>query len=274
MLVIATFAVASMIAAYGSAGSAATPRAFPLVIADDVSKNALSTFVGAFIFSVVALTALMNGYYGKAGRFTIFVLSLLVLSVVIVSFVRWVDRIARLGRLGSVIDKVEEATCEALVRRRDAPRLGGVAVTAGTFEVDIRASSIGYVQHIDIAALQKRADAGKLRIRVEALPGTFASPDRVIARVSAEGRILSDPDREAIAGAFVIDDARGFHDDPRFGLVVMSEIAGRALSPAVNDPGTAIDIIGTTVRLFAIWAEPAEKRTPARNIRSGRSPGA
>lgn len=38
---------------------------------------------------------------------------------------------------------------------------------------------------------------------------------------------------------------------------MLSEIAGRALSPAVNDPGTAIDIIGTLVRLFATWVPPA-----------------
>jgi uncharacterized membrane protein len=37
---------------------------------------------------------------------------------------------------------------------------------------------------------------------------------------------------------------------------VLSEIAARALSPAVNDPGTAIVIIGRFVRLFACWARP------------------
>jgi uncharacterized membrane protein len=31
------------------------------------------------------------------------------------------------------------------------------------------------------------------------------------------------------------------------------------LSPAVNDPGTAIDIIGTFVRLFALWSEPMKE---------------
>ncbi len=34
---------------------------------------------------------------------------------------------------------------------------------------------------------------------------------------------------------------------------MLSEIAGRALSPAINDPGTAIDVIGTLVRLFTLW---------------------
>jgi uncharacterized membrane protein len=49
------------------------------------------------------------------------------------------------------------------------------------------------------------------------------------------------------------------------GFVVLSEIAGRALSPAVNDPGTAIDIIGRMVRLFTVWRDTrvaSEDREP------------
>jgi uncharacterized membrane protein len=114
MLVIATLSVSSMAAAYASAGSTATPRAFSLVIADDVSQNALSTFIGVFIFSIVALVALMNGVYEKSGRFLLISLTLISLAVVIVTFVRWVDKIARLGRMGNVIDKVEAATVRAM----------------------------------------------------------------------------------------------------------------------------------------------------------------
>jgi hypothetical protein len=93
MLVIATFAVASMVSAYASASSSATPRSFPLIIADDVSQNALSAFIGAFIYSVVAIVALMNGHYqAKAGLFTLFVLTMGVFAVIIVTFIWWVDR--------------------------------------------------------------------------------------------------------------------------------------------------------------------------------------
>jgi uncharacterized membrane protein len=37
---------------------------------------------------------------------------------------------------------------------------------------------------------------------------------------------------------------------------VLSEIASRALSPAVNDPGTAIDVIGRGVRSLTAWGMP------------------
>ncbi len=257
MLVIATFAVASMVSAYASASNTATPRSFSLVISDDVSQNALSTFIGAFIFSVVALMALKNSYYDKAGRFALFVLTLMILAMVIITFVRWVDCIARLGRLRGTIDKVEAVTAAALRRRRSAPTLRGVpAGTCRNGGQAVYGGTIGYVQRVDVSALQAFAEKSRVRITVVALPGSFSAPGRALAYVAADSGDLPDLDTNPLEKTFLISGDRKFDEDPRFGLIVLSEIASRALSPAVNDPGTAIGIIGTFVRLFALWSEP------------------
>jgi uncharacterized membrane protein len=255
MLVIATFSVGSMVSAYASASSMATPRSFLLIVADDSSQNALSTFVGAFIFSIVALTTVKNEYYGTAGLFVLFVLTVIVFGLVITTFVRWVDRIARLGRLGSTIDKVEKATATALKRRRSAPTLCGMPVQSETSGQSVFAASVGYVQHIDIAALQSWAKEAQVRVRVATLPGAFASPDKALAHVISDSGDQTKIDCSYVVESFKIGRDRLFRDDPRFGLVVLSQIAGRALSPAVNDPGTAIDIIGSLIRLFTLWTE-------------------
>ncbi len=260
MLIIATFAVASMVSAYASASSTATPRSFSLVIADDGSQNALSTFIGAFIFSVVSLVVLMNGYFGKAGRFALFSLTVLVFAVVIVTFVRWMDGIARLGRMGATIDKVEAAAAAALQRRRRSPRLGGVPVRErGQPGRAVHCDTIGYVQRVDVAALQALAGKANSRIVVAALPGTFMTPKKPLAYLVADTGASEKFDSDAIAHAFVIGDDRRFDEDPRFGLIVLAEIASRALSPAVNDPGTAIDIIGTFVRLLIAASRPLDQ---------------
>ena len=259
MLVIATFAVASMLSAYTSASSTATPRSFSLIIADDVSQNALSAFIGAFIFSIVALIAVQNSFYNKAGRFTLFVLTILVFIIVVLMFVRWTDSIARLGRLGTTIDKVESATAAALQKRRSDPTLGGVPAKPPQDDSQpIYGNSIGYVQRIDVASLQKWAEEFQIQITIASLPGTFAAPGQALAHVTADSGDLSGIDTNQITPAFLIGGNRIFDEDPRFGLVVLSEIASRALSPAVNDPGTAIDVIGTFVRLFALWNQPVE----------------
>ncbi|MFO7609499.1 MAG: DUF2254 domain-containing protein [Candidatus Krumholzibacteriia bacterium] len=256
MLMMATFAVASMVAAFASASRSATPRSLPLIIGDNVSQNTLSVFIGAFIYSSIALMAMMNGSFGgKASLFVLFSLTIVVLAVIIITFVRWVDSIARLGRLEHTIDKVEEAAGDAIRARQKAPRLGGVAAYSPPDGARaVFGGEIGYVQRVDTAALQERAEKSQLRIVVAALPGTFCAPNRPVAWVVREASDpLADEDAEAIADAFVIGGSRVFDQDPRFGLLVLSEIASRALSPAVNDPGTAIGVTGTLVRLFAMW---------------------
>lgn len=259
MLVIATFSVTSMVSAYASASSTATPRSFALVVADDSSQVALSTFVGAFIYSIVAITAAKNAYFDEAGLFVLFVITGLVFAMVIVKFVTWVDSIARLGRVGSTMDKVEKATADSLRRRRLAPTLHGVPRGSDAPEGHpIHAKAIGYLQQIDMSEISAWAEKHDAHVVIEALPGTFASPDRVMAYVAVAGVARTDLDYSGVVDAFEIGNERRYEDDPRFGLCVLSEIAGRALSPAVNDPGTAIGALGKLVRLFMLWSEPVE----------------
>jgi uncharacterized membrane protein len=113
------------------------------------------------------------------------------------------------------------------------------------------------VQSIDIDALQRWAKHADVRVVVAALPGTFAAPGRALAHVITTQNCYNDIDYKCVVEAFKIGVDRRFDDDPRFGLLVLSEIASRALSSAVNDPGTAISVVGTLIRLFTLWNEPA-----------------
>ena len=259
MLVIATFAVGSMVSSLASAASTSTPRTFTLVVSDDMSQNALSIFIGAFIFSLVSIVFLKNEFYETPGLFALFLLTIITFSVVILTFVRWIDSIARLGRLGTTIDKTVAITARALEQRRRAPTLRGQPSRSNNNTgQEVVSRSIGYIQRVDMASLQKCAEQAQVRIAVRSLPGTFATENYAMATIFSDGGDSNLADCEAIEAAFIIGDRRTFDEDPRFGLIVLSEIAGRALSPAVNDPGTAIDIIGALVRIFTAWAKPLE----------------
>ncbi|MEO5651175.1 MAG: DUF2254 domain-containing protein [Ginsengibacter sp.] len=256
MLVIAIFAVGSMISAFSAASGTATPRSFKLIVADDVSQNALSVYIGSFIFSIVAAVALKNGYYGEAGYFTLFVVTLIVFALVILTFLKWVERISKLGRLGHTIKKVEEATCNALRQRLQEPYMGGSFIShnmeTGT---PIYSEQMGYVQHINMERLQRLARNNNATVVLKCIPGTFSSADKPLAYINFSDKSLPAIENEKIIKAFIIDDTRSFLDDPRFGIIALSEIASRALSPGINDPGTAIAIIGSHVRLFTLWAK-------------------
>ena len=253
MLVISIFAVASMLSAFSSASSTATPRSFKIVVTDDVSQNALSVFIGAFIFSIVATIALDNGYYEKAGRFILFLFTLILFALVILTFLRWVDRISRLGRLEHTINQVETVASKSLSAYIKNPSLKALTIN-GIFpnENAVMANSIGYIQHINLEDLQSLAEEFELKIRLNCIPGKFVHSNFAIAHFVMDKNKDIDIDniRKGINNTILVGQTRLFDEDPRFGLISLTEIASRALSPGINDPGTAIQIIGSHERLF------------------------
>lgn len=253
LLAVATFSVGAMVTAYTSVGAEATPRVSNLVTSDSQTQKALSTFVGAFLYAVVSVTAINASYYGPGGRAILFLCSLAVVGLVAFRLLAWINELARLARVDHMIDLVERETRGALRTRRAAPCLGGRPGELAR-GVEIAADRTGYVGNVDSERLQKLAVAGDFMIQILALPGAFVRRDEPLARIDQDrpDEALADDIRAAIS----LTDSRTFEQDPRFGLIVLGEIAGKALSPGVNDPGTAIQVVGTAVRLLDDWARP------------------
>ncbi len=252
MLAVTTFSLATMVSAYGAASSTATPRAAKLLIEDTTAQGALATFIGAFLFSIVGLIALSAGIYGDSGRVLLLAATIAVIVLITVTLLRWIEQLSRFGRVAETINLVETATRRAMQHRARKPWLGGAPWRAPPEDaIAVESTQVGYIEYIDMAQLGQFSDEHDVDIHLEVLPGSFAVPGRPLARISAD---LDEPAAEAFRKAFVVGDSRTFENDPRYGLVVLTEIAVRALSPAVNDPGTAIDVIGTVVRLLAGWA--------------------
>jgi uncharacterized membrane protein len=265
MLTVTTFSLGAMVAAYAAATSSVTPRATRLLMQDRTSQNVLSTFIGAFLFSLVGIIALSTGAYGERGRVVLFIITIGLIVVIVATLLRWIEHLARLGRVGETSERVEKAALDAMRQRIETPNLGCDPYDPDTLDTSklgfVSAGSTGYVQHIDIEALQKHCEDPEGRIYVAAPPGAFVHAGEPLAWL--ESGTPPDKKLDEIAGAFLIDPERSFDQDPRFGLCVLSEIASRALSPAVNDPGTAIDIIGRATRVLLVAAKARAVRKEA-----------
>lgn len=260
MLAVTTFSLSTMITAYGAATSNVTPRATRLIMEDSTTQNVLASFVGSFLFSLVAIITLSMGAYGERGRVVLFVVTIFVIVLIVVTLLRWIDYLMRLGRVGETTMRVEEAAINAMRERQAEPYLGGQPLldeaSIPPIARPVFADEIGYVGHIDTGAIQRAAEAESANVFVLALPGTFIGTKRPIAMVVGGGEDVE----KAVADSFSIDHERTFDQDPRFGVIVLCEIAQRALSPAVNDPGTAIDVIGRSVRVMSIWGESNDEQ--------------
>ncbi|MFL1876127.1 DUF2254 domain-containing protein [Hansschlegelia beijingensis] len=257
MLAVTTFSLNIMVSAYSAATSNVTPRATKLVMEDTTTQNVLATFLGSFLFSLVGIVTLSTGAYGSRGRVVLFVVTIAVIILIVVTLLRWIDHLSRLGRVTETTARVERVAADAMRARRDRPYMGGTRFKdpnqAPPSTRPIHAQSIGYLQHLDVGALSKIAQSAQGQIYVAALPGRFVDPSQPLAWAQGLGEDEFDAE---VRNCFTIGEVRSYDQDPRFGACVLSEIASRALSPGINDPGTAIDVIGRSVRLLAIWLEP------------------
>ncbi|KEO54771.1 DUF2254 domain-containing protein [Thioclava pacifica] len=266
MLTVTTFSLQIMVTAFGSAQTGATPRAIKLLQTDRITQNVLASFIGAFVFSLVGIIALEAKIYDDSGRFILLVVTLIVVAIVVLSLLRWVQHLSEFGRLGDVISRVERAARDALVTRCAEPWLRAQywkEPPKGVFGV--ASDRTGHVQHVDIGALEKIAHAHDCRIWLCAPPGEFVhrAVDLVFCDALPGDAATRDEIEEAVRDAFTIDHARDFDQDPQFGLIALAEIASRALSPGINDPGTGIDILGRLIRVLADWHPPG---TPHREF--------
>ncbi|MGV0879401.1 DUF2254 domain-containing protein [Martelella sp. FLE1502] len=254
MLSVLVFSLNTLVQASTAAASNATPRAVGTLLQDRIAQSALSTFLGAFIFSLVGLIALNTSLYGGGGRMILFLVTIVVIVLIVVTLLRWINYLGHLGQVTKTISQVESAACPSMENYRRAPYLHAHPqegpIPHGL--VMIEHDQIGYLRFIDVPALDDIADRLEANIHVFERPGAFVTPGRHIAGIALpDGGAIDEETRETLRGAFTIGNARSYDQDPLYGLTVLSQIAMRALSPGINDPGTAIDVIGNLVRIMA-----------------------
>ncbi len=184
MLAVTAFSLSAMVSAYSSATQLATPRATQLLMDDPTSQNALSTFLGAFVFSIVGIIGLQTGVYGHDGRIILFAATVLIVILAVVTLLRWIAHLTTFGRMADVIDRVEDAATKAMARFAADPHLGGrPAVPIPPGATPVTGNRTGYVTHVDVPALGRIAVRAGATIHVTVLPGSMVDPARDLIRI-------------------------------------------------------------------------------------------
>ncbi|GGG79971.1 hypothetical protein GCM10011415_31600 [Salipiger pallidus] len=254
MLTVTTFSLSVMVQAFQTAANSATPRAYRLHLNDTTTQTVLATFTGAFLFSLTAIVMFRAGFYSESAAVVIFGVTVVVIALIILAIIRWIDHLSSLGSMDDTLSKVEAQARETLARIFERPALGGVPLAAGaempSGTVPVRAPRGGYVQLIDMAALNDMLGDASAHIVLATSPGRHVVKGAVI------GHVLGDANPEQLANAFTFGEIRTAEQDARFGVIVLNEIAVRALSPGINDPGTAIDVIHRLSRVLSDLRHP------------------
>jgi uncharacterized membrane protein len=222
----------------------ASAQLSPRIIARALGNRPMRACVGLFVFTFVFGVVVLGRIETSVGQLRLLILAALSL-LSIATFLYVVQYLAKLLRPISVLEAVGR-DCAVVLEKIYPRRLGGPAepTPAARDERDGAPPSVvthegasGVLLAFDVAGLVRRA--GRAGCRIEMLPqvGDFvAKGDRLFHVHGARGDLDPGGLRESVAfGA-----ERTMEQDPAFAFRIIVDVAIKALSPAINDPTTAV----------------------------------
>lgn len=225
------------------ASSQYSPRALGSFLDDRFQQFIIGLVVGTFTYSLLILAGLSDVLPSSAAELSLSITLGVLLGVAsAIGIVGYIDHSLGHMQIDSVVRRIAMTTVESIRHHRSDDREHGEMFNEGSPTGDhlsVESRSTGWVQGIDasklIAALPPGATA-----RVDVGPGEAVSKgDSVITLWAGD----SQPDNARLRSAIRITHKRSISADPGFGIRLMVDIALRALSPGVNDPTTAVDVI-------------------------------
>ncbi len=251
MLAVSTFSLNIMVSAHRSAAGNATPRVHRLLREDSTTQSVLGVFIGAFVYSLTTLILLHTHLANDETTVLVMAATVVIVIMVIVVMMRWIDHLSTLGSIDDSMELIEAHALAILKERMKRPAQGAIPLTGESDIPDntqvIPSPASGYVQIVDVDTLSNIA-ADKGAVYVLRPPGKYILKGHPIARIA--GEVSEDCIKEA-SDSFVIGDMRTYTQDPALGVLALSEIGSKAMSPGINDPGTAIEVLSRITKL--VW---------------------
>lgn len=255
MLTVTTFSLTIMLNALISAASLWTPRSHLILREDTVTQTVLANFLGAYLFSLIGIIMRHAGLFDEREIVVLFFMSLLVVGLIVYSLIRWIVHLEGLGSLTFTASQIESEVADAVERVADLPCHGAHPLDDPESQVPegarpLRCDRSGYLQQIFQEALQQIAESSDFRIYVPVPVGRYLVTGEILAYLDCAGEFSEEAERR-VRDCLPLSRLRSFEEDPVFGASVLSEIAVKALSPGINDPGTAIDIVNRLARVLS-----------------------
>ncbi|GGO35097.1 DUF2254 domain-containing protein [Deinococcus humi] len=229
------------IAALSYAAGSMGPRLLDNFTRDRGNQLTLGTFIATFAFALYTLRTVTGSedqpfvpHYNVT-----FALVLAIVSVaMLVYYLAHVTGSINMTHVANLLrDDMRDALMRATLKEEPGQDLAVAPPPefwAGG-EV-LHAPRSGYLQLTDNDLLLRRAEEADVALLLHVRPGDYVFPNSVIA--VGVPRLPAD-----VIDALTLGDRRTVGQDLEYSVRQLSEVAARALSPGVNDPVTAIDII-------------------------------
>ena len=240
-----------------------SPRIIMSFAKDRVTQWTLGIFLGTFAYCVAALPSARSRPQPFEPVAT--VLGAMVLAVACVGWLLFfIHHISHAISVNQIVDRIAAETeviiSEMMPFPRRTVRLAQPPGEAIEWEPAAPSEASGYIRVVDTSRLVHLAKSYRVKIRVARRVGQFVPAGFPLVDVSKPDRITAEA-ADDIRAAFDFGPFRTLQQDIEFGVLQIVDIALKAISPAVNDPSTAITCIDQLSRILIryVGREPSDE---------------
>lgn len=250
ILTFTVFTFSIMLLSVQIAGAQLSPRVIAMVMRDTVLKWSLGLFVFAFVYSIAVLGRIED----VVPQLPVF-LTIASCLVSIGAFLYLVDYMMRTLRPAGILGKVgvestaviESMYPHPLAGSEDLPSEDATLPAAEVSRTVSYQGKSGILQAVDGPGLMQRARRNRCTIRLVPQVGDFVTNGEPLFAICNGGESIDDRD---LHHAAALGMERTMQQDPLLGLRIIVDIALKALSPAINDPSTAVLSLDQVHRLL------------------------
>lgn len=238
MFTFIVFVCSSLLLVVQLASAQLTPRVIGTMFRDPVTKITLAVFVFTFTFVLAALIRVGN------------TVPLLITEVAAYScmasigiFLYLIDHVGKMLRPSGVFESVASQAHQVInyvYPRRLSNAAGSITETTEILKgpaLSVISTAGGVVLAFDQAGLVTLAMRHDCVIEMVPQVGNFVAPGEVLFRAYGSTAHLS---AQRLRESIAIGAERTMEQDPAFAFRLIVDIASKGLSPAINDPTTAV----------------------------------
>lgn len=223
-----------------------SPRAVRGFFDDRLQQIVIGIVVGTFTYCLLILGRLSTSIIGGAEPTPSIAITLAVILGVVsaIGIVAYIDHSLRRFQVDSVVRRIAEQTVRSIENSHREREINGIKTDrpgpSGKPGLVV-STHTGWIQRI---AARKMADSlpEGATVKVSVALGENVSTDDHIATIWPED-VLNDDVADQIRNSIVAERERSLDNDPSFGIRQLVDIALKALSPGINDPTTAVDVV-------------------------------
>ena len=223
--------------------TAYSPRLVLWIARDPVVSHAIGVFTATFLYALVALAWVDRSGSGRVSLLDICVATTLLL-VSVIMFISLIQRVSMLQVTKMLVFTGDQGRkiIEGLYPPLETPAspISDEVFQAPSSQTLVHHGRPQIVQAVNVPALVHVASTAGCTIELTAAVGDSVLDMTPILRVHGGAGPLPE---WTLRRAIDLGDDRTFEQDPKYALRLLVDIAIKALSPAINDPTTAVQAL-------------------------------